>query len=145
MPVMPVVSNASLLTRYQRIPSFFMRHSLVHLTGTPLFPYHFTDRSPNYSCFLNSYGITEARCNFVSDYIKHRHQAVRINNILSDTTNVKSGVPQGGCITPLLFLLYIYIYINDNVVLNSSIYLYADNFKIHYSHGRSDKPVSTTT
>uniref|UniRef100_A0A0N4UM48 Reverse transcriptase domain-containing protein n=1 Tax=Dracunculus medinensis TaxID=318479 RepID=A0A0N4UM48_DRAME len=85
---------------------------------------------------LNSYGITGDLYNWVSDYIKDRYQAVYVNNTLSDMIPAKSIVPQGNCIAPLLFLLYI----NDitTVVINSTIYLYANDCKIYYSHGRTD-------
>ena len=66
--------------------------------------------------------------NWVEDYLQNRSQFVEINGEKSQWLPVKSGIPQGSVLGPLLFL----IYINDlpeNV--NSTVYMYADDTKIY--------------
>ena len=70
---------------------------------------------------LWSFGITDKLYTWFQLYLSNHHQFVSINNCSSDPLPVKSGVPQGSILGPLLFV----IYISD---LSSSI-MYSDLFK----------------
>jgi hypothetical protein len=68
--------------------------------------------------------------NWVTDFLFNRVQAVKVNNSISDFVAVKSGVPQGSVLGPVLFLLYI----NDIVDIfgtGLSVKLFADDVKIY--------------
>ena len=82
---------------------------------------------------LWSYGITGKLWLWFKSYLTKRLQYVSINNYnyKSGLLQVKSGVPQGSILGPLLFI----IYVNDlsSVINNSHILGYADDTKC-YKH-----------
>ena len=54
---------------------------------------------------------------------------VRVNNALSESASVRSGVPQGSVLGPLLYLCYSADL--QHVVNHSTISMYADNSKLY--------------
>ena len=70
---------------------------------------------------LWSYGITGKLWLWFKSYLTNRLQYVSINNYKSGLLQVKSGVPQGSILGPLLFII---IYVNDlsSVINNSHAY-----------------------
>jgi hypothetical protein len=81
-------------------------------------------------CKLKSHGASGKLLNWVTDFLFNRVQAVKVNNSISDFVAVKSGVPQGSVLGPVLFLLYI----NDIVDIfgtGLSVKLFADDVKIY--------------
>ena len=77
---------------------------------------------------LNFYGVRGQLYRWISSWLTGRHQRVIVDGISSDATPVKSGVPQGTVLGPLMFLVYIND-INENIT--SSIRLFADNCVIY--------------
>jgi hypothetical protein len=66
--------------------------------------------------------------NWFRSYLSRRKQSVVINGAKSDEAYIRSGVPQGSILEPLLFL----IYINDLVVdINCTIKLFADDTALY--------------
>ena len=66
---------------------------------------------------------------FLCSYLSNRKQHVVLSNKFSTTLPVKSGVPQGSILGPLLFILFIND-IYDNISPDTNISLYADDTKI---------------
>ena len=56
---------------------------------------------------LKYYGMDERGLNIFESHLKNRRQYVEINQSKSDMTNVECGMPQGSCLGPLLFKIYI--------------------------------------
>ena len=63
-------------------------------------------------------------------YLVGRRQFCRVNGTDSQVNTVNIGVPQGSCLGPLLFL----IYINDlpKVIENCTFAMYADDTGLYY-------------
>ena len=74
---------------------------------------------------LESYGVLHRELAWFGSYLSNRVQYCRVNGVDSQTENIEIGVPQGSCLGPLLFL----VYINDlpRALKNSTISMYADD------------------
>ena len=80
---------------------------------------------------LRVYGLAGKEINWFKSYLDNRKQCCKVNGHMSKLKNINFGVPQGSCLGPLLFL----IYINDlPLALDSSnVNMYADDTSIYYS------------
>jgi hypothetical protein len=76
---------------------------------------------------LKSYGIQGGALRWIEAFLLERRQRVRVNQALSQWRAVKSGVPQGSVLGPVLFV----VYINDMPeTIKSYIRLFADDTKL---------------
>jgi ribonucleases P/MRP protein subunit RPP40 len=76
---------------------------------------------------LRALGIVDKRCNWIEDWLKDRKQRVILLGANSDWIRVKSGVPQGSVLGPLLFLIYIN---NTDEGVTRGLLKFADDTKI---------------
>lgn len=73
---------------------------------------------------LINYKFSNYIIKIIISYLKNRTIQVKINNSLSDIFAISAGVPQGGLLSPVLFI----IYINDIPKLqNTNLALFADD------------------
>ena len=56
---------------------------------------------------LEHYGIEGIPLQLFKNYLTNRKQYVKFNDIKSDLLQIKTGVPQGSILGPLLFIIYI--------------------------------------
>ena len=85
---------------------------------------------------LKYYGITGNTLTWITDFLTHRTQTVLLEGKQSDKVQVTSGVPQGTCLGPILFL----IYINDlpDYIKHSTLRLFADDSIIYKTIHNTD-------
>lgn len=79
---------------------------------------------------LQSYGFGGTLLQWIKDFLSDRKHCTRVGDALSDYVPIISGVIQGSCLGPLLFL----IYINDLPEIfdqSLTVKLYADDVKIY--------------
>ena len=77
------------------------------------------------------YGVAGKELNWFRSYLQNRKQCCKVNGHVSSMESIKYGVPQGSCLGPLLFL----IYINDLPLSLKfgEVNMYADDTSISYS------------
>ena len=77
---------------------------------------------------VESFGIHGSALTWIDSFLTDRRQQVRANGELSEFKPVKSGVPQGSILGPVLFTLYV----NDiPSELDTFISMYADDTKLY--------------
>ena len=86
---------------------------------------------------MQFYGIAELAHKWFSSYLDNRKQYCRVNGTTSSIENIDIGVPQGSCLGPLLFLLYI----NDLpfALKRAKATMYTDYTAISYSSDKSEE------
>ena len=79
---------------------------------------------------LELYSVQQRELSWFKSYLSNRKQFCRVNGVDSKIGDIGVGVPQGSCLGPLLFL----IYINDlpQAVQDSAVSMYADDTSLCY-------------
>ena len=81
---------------------------------------------------LEHYGIRGITESWFEDYLRNRKQIVKYNQVRSKEMTIKSGVPQGSRLGPILFQLYINDIEHCSELL--AFILFADDTNIFYSN-----------
>ena len=81
---------------------------------------------------LKLYGFDDLAVTWFKSFLTNRTQIVKIGNCLSSPVNLTSGVPQGGILSPLLYIIYV-ADIQDWLEFASAI-TYADDTSTSVSH-----------
>ena len=76
--------------------------------------------------------MCQASLNWFASYLTERTQKTFVDGVLSDSSTIKCGIPQGSILDPLLFI----IYINDlpSCDLYSKVRMYADDTSLTVAH-----------
>ena len=91
---------------------------------------------------LELYGITDRNYAWIKSYLSNRWQYIQIDeNSRTKFCVVKSGVPQGSILGPLLFLLYVIDLKNASSILDPI--MFADDTNLFYTHSNIQKLFST--
>ena len=86
------------------------------------------------------YGIKGKEYDWMKSYLTDRRQFVTVNDCTSEWLKIRSGVPQGSILGPLIFCLFINDLCNVNLHSNSKLSLYADDTAI-FNHGKTIREV----
>ena len=86
---------------------------------------------------LENYGLNAKIINWISSFLSERSVAVKINNIQSDFTRIKQGIPKGSALSSLLFNIYINDIFSQN--LKSKIIAYADDITLYNTSKSTDQ------
>ena len=80
---------------------------------------------------LEHYGVENKEIRWFRSYLTNRKQCCKVNGQLSELESITTGVPQGSCLGPLLFI----IYVNDLhfSLRHSDVNRYADVTSLFFS------------
>ena len=80
---------------------------------------------------LHNMGVQGKELEWFKDYLFNRQQFVFLNGTCSSLLTIKTGVPQGSILGPLLFLIYVNDLPNASCLLTL---LFADDTTLMFSH-----------
>ena len=84
---------------------------------------------------LRYYGVSGVALDLIKSYLTGRKQYVIFRETKSNFTNTTTGIPQGSILGPLLFSIYIYIYINDLITVSEkfNFLMYAEDTTLYFN------------
>lgn len=78
---------------------------------------------------LKALGVGDPLLTWIASYLTDRKQYVKLHGSVSKITNITSGVPQGGHLSPLLFILFVNSI--SKWITKAKFLLFADDIKIY--------------
>eukprot|EP00794_Sanderia_malayensis_P006351 gene6350-7078_t len=93
------------------------------------------------------FGVTRLAHRWFCSYLESRSQRVKIENVFSDSMQLKYGVPQGLCVGPVLYAVYASTLSELQHVFSTfdvSVMGYADDHAV-YSSSSVDKETTSAT
>jgi Reverse transcriptase (RNA-dependent DNA polymerase) len=100
----------------------------------------------NHRSLLNvlfKYGVRGKALDVFTSYLKDRRQVVKVEQSLSSESSITSGVVQGSCLGPLLFLIFLNAI--GNLQTNGKLFLFADDAVLVNVHKtRNSNEISET-
>jgi len=79
---------------------------------------------------LNAHGITGNLLLWLKDFLHNRSQVTQVGDAYSSENNLVSGIVQGSCLGPLLFVIYI-IDVTDALRSDCTCQRFADDLKLY--------------
>ena len=79
---------------------------------------------------LTAYGIEGSLLQWIADFLSERSHCTRVGEVCSSYQQIRSGVVQGSCLGPLLFLIFIND-LEDTFHTHVKCKLYADDVKLY--------------
>ncbi|EYC09990.1 hypothetical protein Y032_0058g2927 [Ancylostoma ceylanicum] len=95
---------------------------------------------------LESFGIRGRLLSWFESYLDSRHMVVKVGRSFSKSYPCTSGVPQGGALSPLLFLVYtadLASFLNTSI--NIRVRFYADDIKLYGAYSKDNQTVVQST
>ena len=89
---------------------------------------------------INNTNMDHNTIRWLTTYLRGRTATCKHNNSTSKSNTIKTGVPQGSVLSPLLFNLYVSTFPQTNHALTTS---YADDFTVSVTTGRTAEAVAT--
>ena len=82
---------------------------------------------------LNHYGFCGVINDWCPSYLNNRTQTTQVGQHISDKAIITCGVPQGSVLSPLLFLLHVYVNVIHKCSNKLRFYLFADDTNVLYA------------
>ena len=137
-------TTTALLPLIHKVVTGFNQRPPPHRTVTVSLDFSKAFDTVNHTKLLDSLTNTTLRHNTVrwlSAYLKGRMTSCRYNNTNSPYRHMRTGVPQGSCISPALFNHYVHDYPHSDHLTSS----YADDFTDSHSHPDYNTSASALT
>ena len=79
---------------------------------------------------LASLGIADPLLSWIAAFLENRTLRVQVDKTLSTPRPITSSIPQGGCLSPLIFIMYTSSLLKQLVACGVHVFVFADDIKI---------------
>ena len=92
---------------------------------------------------LEKYGIRGTTLSIIQSFLSNRRQSVKVGSSTSEEEPIGSGVVQGSCLGPLLFLIFINAI--GSLAVQGKLYLFADDAVLIHEYVKNDSQTISET